>query len=1182
MTAKAGPHYDELAQLNPAQRTAVDPAAHVWLNASAGTGKTQVLSARVLRLLLQGTPPDAILCITFTKAGAAEMAHRIHERLALWVGCPDGSLNTDLEAIGLDYTADLRARARTLFARVIDSPAGAIRVQTIHSFCQSLLASFPFEANILPGFRLIEGGEARDAARSVLAELLTDAAEGARRRDQLGKLSWRLGEAAAVKFVETAAAIFARRANPRLAPPAAELRKALSLPQGDKDDWLASCLNDGIVADADLAVLVAAWANWGTATGEKWLDVAARWRTADLEERKAMIGALYQAVMTQKGTLRSEYVDGSRRGKLIAVADAAERIGDACGELLRLPVQMALADDLAAGWQLAADFAGAWSHRKKAGGLAEYDDLIARTAALLANGQLSDWIRFKLDQRIDHLLIDEAQDTNADQWTIADGLTDEFFAGLGARGDDRVPSMFTVGDRKQAIFSFQGTDPVAFEQARQRFAARAAAGDRPFVPADLVTNFRSGAAVLGFVDRWLDDGGTAAMGIAGPVPAHLPFKSGNRPARVELWPPIVVAPATGDDTDGDDEGDGTADADGTADDRLRAATDPASLKLAGALADKIAAWLDPAGPGIDALAVQPDDIMIVVRSRGKALALRIVAQLQSRGIPVAGVDRFELDSPLAVQDLLAALRFIVQPDDAYSLAVLLVSPLIGWSQQQLYDETAARGDMPLRLWLANRDSAACAMANARLALLRTDADFTTPYRLLDASLSGPLQGRRAMVARLGGEAYDAIDALLAEALAFETRAIPSLVGFLDHIDRAPVEVKRQTDQRGGLVRVMTVHGAKGLQAPIVILADAARDPTRSEPDVRLDLLGWDKLPVFKTAKAARPPRLEQAWADARAAQLAEHWRLFYVAATRAERLFVVTATLPSGDKPAPEHSWHRAAEQTLTALGAATVDIGWDSGPALRFSDAPGNWARQPLRTGTKAVARQMQRPLPDWATRPAPAEARPPRPLAPSRLGDDDAPQRPAGAGRTAAIQRGVLLHGLIERLPLVAAERRQAAAERWLAAQGGGFSAADRAEMAAEACQVLANPHWAALFGPNSLAETPFSAVIEGGIVVAGTVDRLLVTDEAVLVVDYKTGAHVPASPEHVAPAYLRQMAAYAAALAVIFPGRRVDAALLYTSAPKLMALPAAVLAAHKPGLEAVKANLPDTGLEPDAPTP
>ena len=1176
MTARTQPH-NLIAQLNASQRLAVDPASHIWLNASAGTGKTQVLSARVLRLLLDDNAPDTILCITFTKAGAAEMAHRIHERLALWVRCELAELRTDLEAIGVDPDdAELTARARTLFARVIDSPAGAIRVQTIHSFCQSLLASFPFEASILPGFRLIEEAEAAPLKRRVLAALLTDASEGARRRGWLARLSQRLGEKPAVAFAEKTAALFARRNAPALAPAVQDVRRAFGLPQGDPVQSIAAQLAEGAVSDNDVATLLAAAEAWDAATGQKYAAVCRVWLSADAMTRTTMLDDLRKCVFTQKGVVQAEY---SKR--LAAAADAAMAIGTACTRLIALPDQCALADDLAAGWQLGADFAGAWMHCKREHGYAEFDDLIAGTAALLSGGASSEWVRYKLDQRIDHLLIDEAQDTNADQWRIAGGISAEFFAGAGAREENCVPSMFTVGDRKQAIFGFQGTDPAAFESARQRFAALAEQGERPFVPADLTVNFRSGAAVLAFVDRWVADGGAAAMGIDAPVPTHEVYRGGAGPARVELWPPLIVADKDGRGegaADDDDSDDGAGN--GVSDESISAASDPASLKLAAALAERVGAWLDPDGPGIDGLAMRPDDVMILVRARGKALALRIVAQLQSRGVPVAGVDRFDLSVPLAVQDLLAALRFIVQPDDEYSLAALLVSPLIGWTQQELYDESGARGRTPLRQWLAQSPSARAVAAMERLELLRAEADFATPFRHLDTILSGPLQGRRALVARLGAEANDAIDALLAEALAFEARTVPSLIAFLDHIDRAPPQVKRQTDSRGGLVRVMTVHGAKGLQAPIVILADATRNPLNSDPDVNVDIAGWRGLPVFKAKAAIRPAPIEAAWVAGRQAQLAEHWRLFYVAATRAERLFIITGTLPSAEKPVPPDSWYAAAQQTLTALGAQPADVGWAGGPALVHRDAPGNWARRQRDDGHRGYERQAARLLPDWAQRPPPAEARPPRPLAPSQLGADDAPQPPSGAGRVAAIRRGVLMHALIERLPDVPPMDRMAVAERWLAAQAGDLAPSARAAMAAEASGVLAEPAWAALFGPTSLAEAPFSAVLPDGVVVAGTVDRLLVTDDAVLVVDYKTGAHVPGTAENAPAAYLRQMSAYAAALSVIFPGREVRAALLYTAVPRLIALPPALLALHKPGFADGKMNLPPPDLEHGTP--
>ncbi len=1168
-----------LKPLDQPQSLAIEPAAHIWLNASAGTGKTQVLSARVLRLLLAGTDPAAILCITFTKAGAAEMAHRVHDRLAFWVNCSLPALRMDLQAIGVDRDDPaLQARARTLFARVIDSPTGAIRVQTIHSFCQWLLATFPFEAGILPGFKLIEDGAAKDLHRAALSVVLSRRdAEGARARDQLARLSRRLGETAAIAFIERAAGIFARTDAPRLAPSARDVRAALDLAVGDVTAWQVEEIANGAVADRDLAELVAAWRTGKGATEARALDTAAAWLGADPAARVALLPALAKSVVTAAGKLLAIYGGGKKPGKYEGQQEPAERVADACLRLMAMPGWCAAADDLAAGWALAADYAGELKRHKADEGLAEFDDLITRAAALLAHSELAEWIRFKLDQSIDHLLIDEAQDTNAAQWTIATGLTGEYFVGEGVRDEARPASMFVVGDRKQAIFRFQGTDPAAFAAARQDFAARAAAALQPFRPVDLTTNFRSSAAVLGFVDRWLDDGGVAAMGLEPPVTAHLPHRSTDKAGRVELWPPLLVDAAR--DSDETDDGDDAEEEDGwSAQDSLRAATDPASLKLAGAIAERVTLWLDAQNGGIDGLPVAAGDIMVLVRNR-TSLAARIVAQLQARDVPVAGVDRFGLADPLAVQDLLAALRFMVQPDDEYSLAVLLVSPLVGWNQQQLYNLSCARGTKPLRQWLEEGHSAEARAAHARLEELRAGADFSTPFRTLDRLLAQPW-GRAAMLARLGAEANDAIDALLAEALAFETRDIPSIIGFLNHVDRTSVAIKRQTEGRGGLVRVMTVHGSKGLQAPIVILADATRNPDKAMVQAQVDIAGWQGLPLFRIGAAARAPRLDHAHRLAVQAEREEHWRLFYVAATRAQRLLIITGTQAKVGEPLPANSWYVAAQSALTAMAAATVDIGWESGPALRHATQPGLWSRPTEPREPAAAASTAKIALPEWVGRTPPAEARPPRPLAPSQLGSDDAPQRPAGGARRDAIQRGILLHTLIERLPEVPPSARAHAADQWLAVQAPDLSAATRAAWAAEACAVLAHPDWAALFGPGSLAEAPFSAVIDGGLVIAGTVDRLLVTSDDVLIVDYKTGAQVPDSAADVAPAYLRQMAAYAAAMAVIFPGRRIGAALLYTAAPRLIALPTDLLAAHKPGFDAAKANLPDAGLEGPAP--
>lgn len=1147
-----------LKTLDGGQRAAAQPDDHVWLGASAGTGKTQVLSARVLRLMLAGVSPEAILCITFTKAGAAEMAHRIHERLAMWVRMADGDLRLDLAALGADWAEPgILDRARSLFATVIDSPGGAVRVQTIHAFCQTLLASFPLEAKILPGFRALEDSEASMLQREVLGPLLARAdVDGDAMRAIAAMLAQRLGQDAAIAFLARCASSFTAANAPRLAPRAADLRAQLGLPLGDPLSWQAAALAGGAIADADIAAVAASGRGWGTKTGDTRADIMDDWFRADTHSRAAMLAAVRGCFLTGTGDMRADYTKD--KGGMRSCLAAAERIVAAADDLLATATAMAVADDLAAAWDLGSRFAEAYALAKRERGLADFDDLISIAGHLLAQGDFGDWVRFKLDQRTDHILVDEAQDTNARQWAIVASLAGEFFAGIGAK-DDRVRTMFTVGDRKQAIFGFQGTEPAAFEAARLSFAKRAVEGDRPFEDVDLVTNYRSSPAVLDVVDAWIAAGAPALMGLESDEPPHIPAEfNRDRAGRVELWQPLPVGKAL--DADAEDEGGDEGDEEdaGGPRDTSAAASDPASLRLSRAIADEVQDWLLH---GKDSSAVAPGDILILVRRR-RDLAARIVARLQSLHVPVAGVDRFSLTGSLAVQDLLAAMRFAVQPLDDLNLASLLVSPLFGWSQDELFG--FAHGRQKRALWeqLRAREEEAPPATMAALRGLLGMGDFTTPFRFLERILSGPLDGRRKLYQRLGREARDPIDELLAQALAFERQEAPSLLGFLAHIAASTAEIKRQSEARSDVVRVMTVHGSKGLQAPIVILADATDDPKPRRVSFGLSMAGWDKLPVFALGKDERHGAIAAAHDAKEAAEREEHWRLLYVAMTRAEELLIVTGTRKSDELP--EGNWHSAVDLVMADMGAD-------------WQDAGPRWGQKRVHavTGNARAAKDKARPaaapvvVPAWVRQPAPEEARPPRPLAPSALGDDDVAAVPQGAARAAAVNRGLLLHALFERLPPVAPDMRRAAALRWLGVQAADLDAAAHGAMVDEVLGVLDDPAYAALFGPGSLAEVPLSAVVDGT-VVAGIVDRLLVTADAVTVIDFKTGRHVPESAAAVQPAYLRQMAAYRGALAAIFPGRRIDAALLYTAGPRLIGLDDALLDAHKPGLAATKANL------------
>ena len=1144
----SGPETTALPRLKDAQAAASAPDAHVWLAASAGTGKTQVLAARVFRLLLRGVDPGAILCLTFTKAGAAEMSGRISRRLAAWVRMPATELARDLDALGERPQPALQAQARTLFAKVLDAPGGGIRIQTIHGFCQSLLAAFPVEAGLTPGFRPLETREESLLAREALADMLAEAEREGRDRPiaTIGALSRRLGEGGAEAFLLACArSLGALEAVPSGIGP--WLRRALDLPEGDIADVMA--MECDAFELSDVRRIADANRTWATATGLKAAATIEAWIAADAPTRVATLGDLASVVLTAK-------LEPRKVGKKLLDLDPgyealAEELGDRCRDLLSLVDRAVYADLLAEGLEVGRDYARRSALAKRRVGAVDFDDLIAQTVGLLEQPGIGDWVRYKLDQTTEHVLIDEAQDTNAAQWRIVRALADEFFVGRGVHAPG-TRTLFTVGDHKQAIFGFQGTSPINFQAAERHFGRRAmeAMGDDdtpiddrglPFERLSLTQSFRSTRPVLEFVDAAVAQTGGPGLGVD-RVDIHASEVPG--PGRVVLWPPIVAGGSE------DDE-------EGWVDDAVR--------ETARRIARSIRDWLGSGMMlGSKGRKLRPEDIMILVKRRGE-LASLIVARLYAEGVAVAGVDRLRLNAPLAVQDLLSAVRFVLQPADDLSLASLLVSPLIGWTQDDLMTASVGRRGSLWRHLGATQSQDRLAPLIAMLGR----ADLTTPYRFLEEILSGPMDGRRKLIHRLGAEAHDPIEELLNAALDFETTTTPSLQRFLDWFDRGDVEIVRDPSQPLDAVRVMTAHGAKGLQAPLVILADATVDPTSAPRSV----LRWSPepgdlpIPIFRPRSGERGGPLTEALADTDLREMEEHWRLFYVAATRAEDTLVIAGALGSRAKGVPPPaSWYAAATRAFDVLGVAASEV---ESERVFTGSAP----QPPVPVKAPRVANVATATImPDWARREAPHEARPSRPLAPSALGEDMVSDPPPTPAMRAAAERGRLIHALFERLPPVALADRAAAADRWLAQVGQVADAAVRAAIAAPVLSILTD--FAALFGPDALAEAPIAAVIDDGVVVSGTVDRLLVDADRVRVVDFKTGRMVPATASEIPAYHLKQMAAYAAALSVIFPGRIIEAALLYTSGPSLIALPPALLAAQKPGFASAEQSLPPGG--------
>ncbi|MFO0986172.1 MAG: 3'-5' exonuclease [Alphaproteobacteria bacterium] len=755
------------------------------------------------------------------------------------------------------------------------------------------------------------------------------------------------------------------------------------------------------------------------------------------------------------------------------------------------------------------------------------------------------WVLWKLDGGIDHVLVDEAQDTSPEQWDLIRLLVDEFFAGAGAErahlpGGGRT--LFVVGDFKQSIFSFQGAAPGEFRRMHAALRERARQAQLPWADVPLIVSFRSTGAVLEAVDKVFALA-EARDGVAEGEETieHLTARGGLA-GLVEIWP--TVAPR-----DGEDEAPWTEAA------PQDAAPEPPAL-LARQIARRVAAWIAD-GETLESLGrpIHAGDVMILVRRRGDFMDA-MVSALKNFGVAVTGIDRMRLSEQLAVQDLVSLGRFLLLPDDDFTLANVLKGPLFGFDDDgDLFPLAFARpGTLWERLGERAPTNRRFAAARARLEALLARADFAPPYEIFARVLEAE-GGRRDILARLGPDAEDPIDEFLELALAYQRRHAPSLEGFLHWLGQGETEIKRDLDQGGGeAVRVMTVHGAKGLQAPIVFLADTVSLPQGDErvlwPDGDGGALA--ALPLFAPVRADEIPEAAARRTELARRSMEEYRRLLYVALTRAaDRLYICGYETKHGVRAG---CWYDLVAKAFAQEPTIDFDFGehW-SGKGWRIErhGRPDRAAAPAERRAGGAAE------IPAWA-RALPARDEPAlRPLAPSRPAEEEPPVRSPFADET-RFRRGRLVHRLLQTLPDLPPPARHAAALRFLSRPGEALSDAEIAGIAAETLALFDDPACAPLFAAGSLAEVPIAGAL-GSHVVSGQVDRLAIGEREILVVDYKTNRAPPREPP---PVYVRQMAAYRALLRRIYPGRAVRCYLLWTVGPALSELPAALLDAAEPG--------------------
>ncbi|MGD8325609.1 MAG: double-strand break repair helicase AddA [Sphingomonadales bacterium] len=1103
-------------KLTPEQSRAANPKASAWVEASAGTGKTHVLTARMLNLLLSGTAPDRILALTFTKAAAAEMANRILDRLGAWAIMDPAILVAEIEALsGTRPSKEDVQRARKLFARVLDLPQG-LNIQTIHAFCQSLLGRFPVESGLPPQFKVMDERTQDEILSATRDDLMANVKshEGSPLNAALALVVTLAGES---QFNALMAALIRERVLlSRLRPLGNEgvtsaIKHVLGLPleESAADVVKAACKNANEQALQRAVQALVTGTKTDVARGER----IANWLAFDEDVRIETFNDYCRAFLTGDGKpfarLATKKPCEADPQLLDILFEEAQRLEMAQQRLALIEFATRSSALLQVGLALSQGF----DATKQRLGLADYDDLIAKTAELLTERDMAAWVLYKLDGGIDHILIDEAQDTNPEQWQVIQALTGDFFAGEGAKPQER--SIFAVGDVKQSIYGFQRAAPRLFDHYQTHFTRAVKQAGQIFETVPLDLSFRSTDAVLGLVDAVFDGDAAKGLSFSERQIKHRPHRNGHA-GRVELWP--TIKPTPGEEPD-------------VWEPPIEAISgeDPQAV-LANKIADTIAHWIDKEPLPARDRTIQAGDIMVLVRRRTAFVDL-LVRALKARQVAVAGIDRFDLLSPIAVEDLLALLQFAVLPEDDLNLACVLKGPFIGVDEETLFELSHKRRH---NLWRTLREKA---KNNERLERARrflTDilarADFTPPFEFLEYILN-ERGGRRSLLARLGREAEEAIDELLNQALNFEINHCPSLDGFLHWIHAHASEVKRDAEQTGNAVRIMTVHGSKGLQAPVVFLPDSCQMPKDDAPLLKLETQDGREIPLWYKRKTDAIGPVGEAKAQREAETLAETKRLLYVALTRAEDRLIVTGW--ENTRGRSEGCWYDMVSDGFDRLDAYEQDD-------IRIIETSQRTKAQKDRQAKKTFSPP---PLPKWAEKPAPIEATPPRPLAPSLEDAGPAALSPLAQGEGDVYRRGRLIHKLLERLPDMPVEQRETHARAYLEKAAGDFGEAWRRALIADVMRLLNDPKFSDIFSPEALAEAPLTGLI-GDRVIMGQVDRLLISDDRVVFVDYKTNRSAPLDIHEIPKAYLKQMAAYHAVLSRIYKNARVEGVLLWTS--------------------------------------
>lgn len=1097
------------------QRRASNPLTSVWVQASAGTGKTKVLSDRVLRLLLSGVRPERILCLTYTKAAAVEMSSRIAGRLSRWAVLPDDKLYDELKTLLGDLPEDvvkLSAQARKLFALLLDTPGG-IKVQTIHSFCQEILKRFPLEAKISPYFEIMDDRTANEALAEIKNNLISfiEVNPNSISAQALAYLTKNVSEYSFPKIMSSIAEnrnkiakLFERSGS--VENLLQELATSLGVDIKDNKDSLIKKFFDDMDR-AKIMNIMEAWYNGSDAnkkTAEKLSKVMASSNKVSLyDEYKVLF-------LDNDGNVRAKFgaKDAVRFYPDLGLVfnEEAERILELEEKTKTLEVfqstkaVMLLANDLISGYN---------SYKKHCSKM-DYEDLIVVTRELLENKSVADWVLFKLDGGIDHILLDEAQDTSPNQWKIVKSLTQDFFSGKGAV--DAARTVFAVGDRKQSIYSFQGADPAEFDNSQQYFAEKA----ENFENIRLEVSFRSTATILDLVNHLFGDD-EAKKGVVAEDEdiTHIPFRLGDG-GKIELWP-ITQAEKQ--------------EATGFEQPIKRRTKESASSKLAFELARNIKTIIDSGEILVSQnRPVKYKDFLVLVQRRNSFVE-EFVRECKNLGVNVGGVDKIKLLEQIAVQDLLAIGEFLLLPTDDLTLAEILKSPIFGLDDDDLFKLCYNRGKKSL--WQRLQEEESYNRTYNELKELLNKVDLMRPFELYSYILN-KMNGRKKFIERMGFEVVDGLDEFMNLTLAFEQEHIPNMQSFVDWIMKDDLEIKREQEQSDvNAVRIMTVHGSKGLQAPIVILPDTVRVVSAKKESAML----WDDLFYYPLGSKFYDKKCLEVNERDNKLSLEEYRRLLYVALTRAEDRLCICGYNSKGE--AHTNSWYSLLNRKFAEIGQVA------EGDKICYQK-PQEYEKE--KKENKPSPKEISLPSFDWLYRSAQQESPLAKPFMPSV--DEEEKEvalfSPLGEHGQNRYRRGLIIHKLLQFLPKVSVDSRLDVIEEFLAKNAPDIYGKER--IIEEVLHLFEDEKFKILFGPDSKDEVPVTGEVDGKII-SGQIDRIVVLEDKVMIVDFKTNRPAAKNILDVPKVYLKQLKIYKKLLEKIYPDKVIETYILWTDIADVM---------------------------------